>query len=392
MKILFYSIDFCYPMLGGANVRTFHFLKELGQKHEVYLISLSERGVSPDDISRLKPYCREINIILNPVARGTNFLKSLFTGIPYKIMHYVSKEAESLIKTTVEKHGIELFLTDYVIICTPAVRSLKIRKCLLDMNLEYILLKRYCEFGDLRNRIYGLTQWKSLRDYQMDTYRMFDMNVFVSEHDRKQVLEADPGIRTDVIEGGIDTEHFASRRQEHPRSPSLIFVGTLWYYPNVQGLTWFFRDVFPLVKKRVPGISLSLVGNRPSASVRSMAALNGAELVGPVPDVRPYMDKAGIFIVPLQIVSGVRYKILEAMSMSIPVVSTSLGSEGLDVSHRENIMIGDSPEEFTRCIQELCADPELWKKISKGGRTLVESRYRADMNSRKLHVILERIL
>ena len=237
-----------------------------------------------------------------------------------------------------------------------------------------------------------MTQWKKLRKYEFECFRYFDATVFVSKNDESQVKEVDPTLLTAIVEDGIDTSYLTSQRKGLPSKPDLIYVGAMYYYPNIHAMETFAHQILPLIRKRIPETKLTIVGEKPPGSIQSLKDTEGITVTGRVPDVRTYIDNAMVYVVPLRIVSGVRYKILEALAMGIPVVSTSLGCEGLAVEHEKNILIADTPEDFSRQTLRLIEDKELWQKISQNARELIVNRYRWDINAGILEEVLKKIV
>ena len=389
MNILFYLHEFCYPLRGGDRVRIFNFLRKLNQSHSLYLISLTQFGVEKESFEKIKPYFKDIIIIENKKKMALwRYVKSLITGIPYKVIHYNSIKAEQAIHSMIQTYNIDILVLDYFFIASKNIKKIKIKKYLLAPNLEYVLLKRFMKYGSLKRKIYGFTQWKSLMKYEINSYNYFDKIIFVSEHDEKQAKIKNPDIDSEVVEGGIDTHYFLTKREQKPSIPHLIFVGTLWYYPNIQAINYFVRKILPFIKKEISEIQLTIVGDNPSKEIKNLAKKSGISLFGSVADVRNFIDRASAFIVPHKIVSGVPYKILEALSMKIPVISTVEACEGLKVNPGENILVAETPEEFARCVIKVIKDEFLWEKISTNGRKFVETCHNADITAEKLEMII----
>jgi glycosyltransferase involved in cell wall biosynthesis len=174
---------------------------------------------------------------------------------------------------------------------------------------------------------------------------------------------------------------------EH-QGDSLVFVGAMHWRPNQDAIQYFVDEILPLVRDRRPDVSIAVVGQEPPAHIQKLDSLPGVHIVGRVDDVRPYVDAATVYVVPLRIGGGTRLKILEALAMGKAVVSTSVGAEGLDVVDGEHILIADSADEFADRIERLLADPSLRGKLGRAGRALVTERYRWDSLARKLESFL----
>ena len=166
----------------------------------------------------------------------------------------------------------------------------------------------------------------------------------------------------------------------------------MWFYPNVHAAEILIKKILPLVEKEVPDITVTIVGAYPVKAVKKFANIENVFVTGFVKDVRVYIDSGTVYAVPVYIGSGIRYKILEALSMSIPVVSTTLGCENLGVSHGKNILIADTPEEIAKNLIKLIKDKELWNKISSEGRKLLMNRYNVKIAVKELNEVFKKIL
>jgi glycosyltransferase involved in cell wall biosynthesis len=201
--------------------------------------------------------------------------------------------------------------------------------------------------------------------------------VVCSEREREHLREIAPSARVAVAPNGVDTAYFAET--EAPAAPPtrIVFVGLMNYHSNVEAAVAFTRDVWPRLRSRLPGCSLTLVGATPDPAVLALREVAGVEVTGTVPDVRPYYREALAAIVPLRSGGGTRLKILEAMAASVPVVSTAFGAEGLEVAPGENILLADpmDPDAWVRELARL-AESESWRRqLTASARQLVRERY-----------------
>jgi len=249
-------------------------------------------------------------------------------------------------------------------------------RTILDMhNVESVLFRRL-----VRHQRPGLARvltWSDavkLPAYQRRIIPQFDHCLAVSDQDADELRRVVPGARVTVITNGVDPEEFfpqASVAQPN----SLVFTGSFTYPPNAEAMVFFCRDVLPRIRAVVPDVRLSIVGQRPGPQVRALGRLPGVEVTGRVPDVRPYLARATVVVVPLRVGSGTRLKILEAMAMGRPIVSTSLGAEGLDVCAGEDLEIADGAASFARAAVALLRDPDRCARLGTHARRTVMQRY-----------------
>jgi glycosyltransferase involved in cell wall biosynthesis len=225
--------------------------------------------------------------------------------------------------------------------------------------------------------------------YETEIARWFDRVTMVSSLDREYLLSINSDIPVSVVPMGVDLEYF------QPNSvgdePNLLFTGIMQYFPNADAVQYFHREIFPLVKRAVPKAKFYIVGNSPTKKVVKLASDDDVTVTGRVDDVRPYFDKSAVFVCPLRSGSGMQTKILEAMAMEVPVVTTSLGFEALEATSGREIIVADGAEKFAREVIRLLKDKELRQTITQNAREFVESRYGWPSVVRRLDAVYEDI-
>jgi glycosyltransferase involved in cell wall biosynthesis len=197
----------------------------------------------------------------------------------------------------------------------------------------------------------------------------------MSEVDQAALRGLDPSVRTWVVPNGVDTGYFRPADPESVEAESLIFTGTMSWEPNVDATIHFCGDIFPLIQRTYPGVRLTIVGAEPTEAVRRLGDQRGVTVTGSVKDVRQYIGRAAVVIVPIRLGSGTRLKILEAMAMGKAVISTAVGCEGLEVTPGKDIEVANSPEAFAVAVCRLLGDPARRRALGEAGRRLVTDRY-----------------
>lgn len=249
------------------------------------------------------------------------------------------------------------------------------RRAQLDRGLSWPLLKIEA------NRV---------RIYETEIARWFDRVTLVSPQDRDHLLSINDSVPVSIVPMGVDLEYFQPNHQED--GPNLLFTGIMRYFPNRDAVIHFYHEIFPLIKEAVPNAKFYIVGNSPTKKVVKLMSDDDVVVTGRVEDVRPYFDRANVFVCPLRSGSGMQTKILEAMAMEVPVVTTSLGFEALEATEGRDIIIADDAKKFAQEVIRLLNDKELRQSITQNARRLVEEKYGWSSVVRRLNTVYEDII
>jgi glycosyltransferase involved in cell wall biosynthesis len=264
----------------------------------------------------------------------------------------------------------------------PQLRAAVPRLLFDDHNAEY-LLQRRAFAADLGRparwpyALYSLVQWRRLRRFERWACAAADRALAVSEADRRAIRALGAGTPVDLVPNGIEPEAYDGWAQARPSAPAprLLFTGTMDYRPNVDAAVWFCQSVWPRVRAARPDAGLWLVGQRPAPAVQLLGRLPGVEVTGLVEEIGPYLRDAAVYVAPLRVGGGTRFKILEAMAAACPVVSTRLGAEGIDAQDGRHLRLADEPAQFAAQILALLGAPEEGRRIAAAARTFVRERF-----------------
>lgn len=392
MKLLWVKGDFLHPTNKGGQIRTLETLKRLHARHEVHYVGLNYPP-HPEALARAGEYCSYVYPIEHAVAEkrtlgfGMELVHGLFDNWPVSIRRFRSAPMERRIAELTRTEGFDAIVCDFLN-STQNMPDLA-SSVLFQHNVEGVIWKRHVE--QARNplaRIYLESQARRMFDYERDACRRARSVIAVSQSDAG-IMQKDYGVeRVAAVPTGVDIEYFSPL----PSTPvaDLVFVGSMDWMPNIDGMKWFITEILPRIRKRRPGCSLAIAGRKPSPEIVNLAAAgSGIQVTGTVPDVRPYLWGSAVSIVPLRVGGGTRLKIYEAMAARVPVVSTSIGAEGLDVEHGGNILIADQPAEFAERCVELLADSALRTRISESAFELVQTRYSWEVICGKFEELLQ---
>ncbi|MDO8688392.1 MAG: glycosyltransferase [Dehalococcoidia bacterium] len=389
MRILFLTPHLPYPPSKGTALRNLYILRGASRNHTVHLLTFA-RDSDQDAIETLRRDLEAVEVATPPTRSTIRRLAGLPSPLPDLVSRLRSGEFRAKLEKTIETGGFDLVQVEglemgpYALeVCL--LRRADARRPLVlfdDHNAEYAL-QRSAYRADLGlpgrwpKAAYSLLQWRKLRSYERKVCLRADGVMAVSEADASSLRALAPGLRPRVIPNGVDTTAFGYRSlagRSDGGAPVMVFTGTMDYRPNVDAAVWFCHQVLPLVRREQPSAKLLLVGRDPSQAVKSLAG-HGVSVTGSVEDVRPYLHQGNVFVAPLRMGSGTRLKILEAMSAGLPVVSTTIGLEGIAATPGEEALVADDPKSFASRVLELLADPARAGSLATRARLLVERRY-----------------
>ncbi|HID63522.1 MAG TPA: glycosyltransferase [Anaerolineae bacterium] len=305
-------------------------------------------------------------------------------------MDTYSSEMETLVWETVGRKSFDLILASQIS-TAPYVQDLNsARKVFEEVELT-VIREQFASQTDLIRRLrFGLTWWKKTH-FTANLLKKFDACTVVSEQERAHILECVPGYPVTVIPNGVDLNWYKGDFGA-PERGALIFPAPLAYYANFDAMKFFLKEVFPKIRSKRPEAILRITGRAAGVPVDRLPLGEGTILTGYLDDVRPTVAQSWACIVPLRIGGGTRLKILEAMALGTPVVSTSKGAEGLEVTHGENILIADTPAEFADAVLRLLDDRALRARLAANGRRLVEDQYGWEGIGKKLDQLLREVV
>jgi glycosyltransferase involved in cell wall biosynthesis len=323
----------------------------------------------------------------------SKLLTNQLSSWPYFLAKCNTPGFRRAIRELVGREQFDLVFCDFLHTAAPLRQVTALPKVVFEHNVEFSLRKRkwQLEKHPLRRLAYG-AEWKKARRIESDACRSFDHVITVSEDDR-QTLEKEFGVtHSSTIPTGVDTDFF-SPSPERSRPGRLVFVGSMDWDPNEEGVVWFLRAIYPLIRRAIPDASFAIVGRAPSPRLRAIAERQaGLEITGQVPDVRPHLAKAEVVVVPLRVGGGTRIKIPEAMAMAKAVVSTPVGAEGLPFHDGRQLRIVGEPEQFAGAVIELMNNAPLRNSIANAARDEVVSRYGWEPVVARVEDILEHVM
>ena len=391
MKILVIADFLPYPLVGGASVRIYNILKRVAHNHEISLVAFLDKPSDIKGVAHLKQFCTHVETVNferggRRLAKLPGMLGYALAGKPPELKLRHSNELMRKIKDLASTIDFDIVQIEHAHmgLYLETLHPNKFQKSIL--MFHNFTLQQYGRVSHVEKR------WDRKLRSKLNSIAMgywepryaekFDHCTTVSEEDRQLLLNANPHLQVEVIPNGVDIEKYQPLSSESI-SPSLLFLGSMGYPPNADAALYFCKEIFPLIRQDNKAAELWIVGRDPRSEVLELNNAN-VHVTGRVDDVIPYYRKSAICVVPLRAGGGTRLKILEAMALGRPVVSTTIGSEGLEVIDNENILIADTPTQFAEKTICLLRDRELYQRLSTNGRKLVETRYSWDPISNRL--------
>jgi len=394
-NILFLTTRFPYPPDDGGKIDTLTNLKILAKNFSLFLFYI---GTQDEKETKLKKEVKIQGIYNYSKDTKNNILgiiKNIFSPKPYTISKYHSQEIYKKIKKIIKNKNINIVFVDHLHMAYYGKMIKqdfpKIKVVLREHNVEYIFWKRILkEERDIFKKIFFWIQYRKVLNYEKKFFRIFDEYLMISPVDEKNIKKISPQVRTKILPPAVDTKKFNLSNGIRVIPHSIVVLGNFAWLPNLNGVFWFFKNVWSIIKRDFPNTKLFIVGKNPPEELKKYQD-EDVSVTGYVDDVRPWIAKVEVFIAPLFSGSGIRIKILEAMAMGKSIISTSLGAEGIDIENMKNIIIADNKEEFVKGVELLFTDKKIQENLSKNARTLVERKYSFEVIEKTLKQIIENL-
>ena len=382
-KVLWVFPYFFMPPDSGSKLRVFNLYKNLSKEFDIFLFSFYEKGKERKPNSNIKnSYICERYFSL-PGGKFVKILYSIFSPTPLYVRSFKIKDAEEKIKETIKKEDIKIVQADEIYTAQYLFLIPEVKKILILHNVDSLFFWRsFLYHPNPFRKIFFLLQFFKMRRYEKKIIPKADKVFCVSEKDVEIFNRIFKGkIRFEILPNGVDTEELTLL--PYQEKPILIYVGSMKYHPNILAIKWFIEKVFPLVLREIQDVYFYVIGEG-GERLRRYERKYPIKFIGYTEDLKLWYEKAKITIVPLKIGSGTRLKIFESMAYGRPIVSTSIGAEGIEIKNGEEIIIADGHLNFAKSIIYLHRNKEFYEKIRINARRIVEERYDWKKISEKL--------
>jgi glycosyltransferase involved in cell wall biosynthesis len=383
MRVLLLTQILPYPPDSGPKVKTFHLLQHLARRHEVTLVSLVRSQAEAARAEALRGLCAAVHTVRLRRSRARDaghLIGSLLAGDSFIMRRDDSPALRALLAELTSRERFDIVHADQLNMAQFAVELPGGARVLDEHNAVWTIVQRMASHSGYGKRLFLELEARRLRRYEAAICARFDALMAVSEPDHAflQLAAADAGVALPpaaIIPIAVDAQ--GAPPVARAAAPlTILSMATMFWPPNVDGVLWFAREVFPLVRRAAPAARFVVMGARPPASVRRLADEDSSITVtGYVEDPAPYLEQTAALVVPVRAGGGMRVKILEALARGLPIVSTTIGYEGIALTPGEQLLVGDTPEAFAAALVQLLQDSALGRRLAAAGRRVAEERY-----------------
>jgi len=391
MRVLVLTAKTIWPLLGGAEIRNFSLMKETAKHHDVVLLSFLLGRNDREHFDGLEPHCEKVigvDLIRPTWKRMLKAAGSVLGGSrPFIISDYQRAEMAGTVARVIEDEKIDVVHAHFLHVGQYVQHKGRAAWVYDAHNLEHVLWDRFSRFQtNPLMRGFARLQVPKFVDWQQRVARMSEKIVTLSDDDRDEYLRIAPEADITTVSNGADIDFFAPLENIPTEDGAIIYFANFGWPPQDDAAIYFHDEVFPAVKRSVPNAKLYLVGKTPPEAVRRLAS-DDVVVTGFVEDIREYIQRAAVVVLPLRVGAGTKHRVFQSLSMEKPLVTSSVGAEGIALEHGKTAMITDDSDAFARYTIELLQDPARRHAMGKAGRELVVANY----DWRSNYEVLERV-
>jgi len=380
-----------FPLMSGGQTRSYNLIKNLSKKHEITLFSLIKDDRERENIKELEKFCKKVKVFNRPAKPWTlsNIVRTGLSSYPFLVIRNLATEENQAIKDELTSHKYDLIHAETFYVM-PHIPKTDIPILLVEQTIEYLVYKHYVEKQALKllRPILKIDVMK-LKYWETFFWRGAKKVVAMSDSDKKQMDKLSPGLSIDIVPNGIDAKFFEERKKQ--TVPKVLYVGNFTWLQNIEAVTDLVEKVWPKIKKEVPEAVLWIVGMHMTDYIKNLKSKD-IEVTEGMPDIREAYRNSSVLVTPIKGPGGTRLKILEAMASSLPVVTTTVGAEGLGVENDREALINDNLEDLAKSAVRVLKNETLAKRLGETGRKFVEEQYTWEKSAEKLDRIYTEIV
>ena len=388
MKILFLAPRFPYPPYKGDQVRAYHHLRLLSQRHRVTLLSFDDAAPRTAATDIIQSFCEQVvTVPFKTISMVGWFLRGVASGYPFQTALFQSRAMKNAVQTLLAQHQFDIIHVQLARMAPYFEADLRTPRVIDLVDALSVNMQR--RHQQERGPMWLATwlEWRNMQRYERFICQQFERATVVSSSDRSAIGDFE---NLHINANGVELDKFPFADQTQREPNSLVFSGNMRYFPNVNGVCWFIQHVFPRIKHHLPNVRFYIVGTDPHPQVLQLAQHDPQIIVtGHVDSVAAHLSRASVAVMPMQAGSGMQFKVIEAMACGTPAVATPFGIGGVDVQHGQHLLIADTPDDFAMQVQRLLTDVHLRTHLATQGRHLVETHYTWDRSIEALEAVYE---
>jgi polysaccharide biosynthesis protein PslH len=380
MKILVLCRTLPMPLTTGARIRSFHILKGLAKHNEISLVSLVHQDNDMQYIKDLECICNRVYPIRCNLSKKMSAFRTIFSSQPWDSIAFYSREAKSKIRELIISQNFDIVWINFLSMSNYLDPDMVSKSLfILDQhNADELVWKNYSKLSNnLAMRYFAAINLQKLKSFQREMMEYFSAVACVSKDDVEYMRECIPeNVNTWLVPNGVDTEYFVPKSGNQKQNNIIMLCASMDVTMNIDAALRFARESFPRIKTEIPDSEFWIVGRDPPKQIRELAREGYIKVTGSVEDVRPYYNKAKIVVAPYLFGGGTKLKILEAMAMNIPIVSTSIGCRGIDITSDTRIIIQDNMKEFGEAVSKSLRSEGVDSTMRQNNsRKVIEDKY-----------------
>ena len=392
MRILFLAQRVPFPPDRGDKIHTYNHLRHLAATHEVAVACLADGKEDLKNLEGVQPLAASIDAVaVRPWHARARALAALGGHTPCTVAYFNEPELHDQIARRLDIEHFDAVLVNSSQMAQFVEPFSDLPRIMQFVDLDSLKWKQYAENArPPRSWIYR-REFQCMRDYERKLARTFAHSLVCTPRELEDLRRLVPGAAASCVSNGVDLEYFHPQVDSRKIPGEMIFTGVMDYYPNVEGVVWFCHQVLPLIRREQPEATFTICGARPEPLVQELARIPGVTVTGRVADVRPYLARASVSVVPLRITRGIQNKLLEAMAMGLPAVACSAAADGVEATPGHDLFVADDPADFAALTVKLLRDVDLRERTGAAARACVEAAYRWDFQLRRLDAVLEAV-
>jgi len=382
-----------FPLMSGGQTRSYNLIKNLSKKHDITLFSLIKDDSEKKYIPELKKYCKKIFVFRRSKTPWTlrNILLTVFGAYPFLVIRNLSPDEKLAVQKELETDNYDIIHAETFYVM-PHIPKTDVPILLVEQTIEYLVYKHYVrEQAPFFVKIPFSLDVMKLRFWETHFWKQADRVVAMSSSDKKEMLGLTKELNIDIVPNGIDIDHFSQIPRKENTSPKVLYVGNFKWLQNVEAVNILIKKVWPKIKKEVKDVKLWIVGMNITDQLKEIKSKD-IEITEAIPDIREAYSNSSVLVAPIKGPGGTRLKILEAMASALPIVTTTVGAEGLGVTNGKEILISDDLNILAKYAVEILKDKNISEKLGLYGKKFVKSKYTWNNSAQVLDNIYSKVV